>query len=239
MHLNGRAEITHPDMSVADYPLERLTKLYDGLEQLENELWPEEMSDGHEEYLPSGEEVWDTMDQDGVWQPHSQYDDDDEWEETDGDEMAVDEPGWADEYQEETTLTMDEQHNQVAQIASESDSAERGTPDGRPLSPDVPKDVSDEIYVGGDMAAIEEDASSEDHDPAMPWKRFDILSSAPHDHTFYGTVPMQPSKAFLARLTREYRVLESSLPGLSCVIIRAPYQTLTSLFRRVYHCPRL
>ena len=211
-------------MSVAVYPLERLTKLYDGLEQLENELWHEEMSDGHEEYLPNGEEVWAMMDQDGVWQPHSQYDDDDEWEETDGDgdEMAVDEPGWADEYQEETTPTMDEQHD-VAKAASASYSAERGTPDGRPLSPDVPKDVSDEIYVGSDMAVIEEDASSEDHDPAMPWKRFDILSSAPHDHAFYSTVPMQPSKAFLARLTREYRVLESSLPGLSYVLLHTNY----------------
>jgi ubiquitin-conjugating enzyme E2 O len=158
------------------------------------------------------------MDQDGVWQPHSHYDDDDEWEETDGDgdEMAVDGPGWADEYQDEDTPTVDEQHEGSAQTAFGTGTPVRGAPDGRPLSPDVPKDVSDEACVGDDM---EED---EDNDPAVPWKRFDILSSAPHDHAFYSTAPMLPSKAFLGRLSREYRVLESSLPGPFSIDIHQP-----------------
>jgi ubiquitin-conjugating enzyme E2 O len=48
----------------------------------------------------------------------------------------------------------------------------------------------------------------------LAWKRFDILPCAPHDHAYLSSTPSQPSKAFLGRLRKEYRVLSSSLPGL-------------------------
>lgn len=47
-----------------------------------------------------------------------------------------------------------------------------------------------------------------------PWKRFDILSSAPADHAFYSEPPAQPGKSFMTRLNREYRALANSLPGV-------------------------
>jgi ubiquitin-conjugating enzyme E2 O len=34
--------VTHPDSSDGVYPLHRLTRMYDGIEQLENDLWGEE-----------------------------------------------------------------------------------------------------------------------------------------------------------------------------------------------------
>jgi len=65
---------------------------------------------------------------------------------------------------------------------------------------------------------------------APPWKRFEILASAPHDHAFYASAPAQPSKNFLARLSREYRVLSNSLP--ESIIVRA-YEDRSDLLRSV------
>ena len=59
------------------------------------------------------------------------------------------------------------------------------------------------------LAALCDNEDAETH-----WKRFEILPSAPTDHAYYGSQPAQPSRTFLARLNKEYRVLESSLPGV-------------------------
>jgi ubiquitin-conjugating enzyme E2 O len=45
------------------------------------------------------------------------------------------------------------------------------------------------------------------------WKRFDILPSAPTDHAFYDRSVPQPSRAFMARLHKEYIGLSTGLPG--------------------------
>ena len=49
------------------------------------------------------------------------------------------------------------------------------------------------------------------------WKKFAFLPSVPPDHAFFNTPVAQPSKAFMTRLNKEYRVLGSSLPGMSIV----------------------
>ena len=49
------------------------------------------------------------------------------------------------------------------------------------------------------------------------WKKFTFLPSAPPDHAFFDTPVAQPSKTFMTRLNKEYRVLGSSLPGMSLV----------------------
>jgi ubiquitin-conjugating enzyme E2 O len=231
-------EVTHPDTSVAVYPLDRLTRLNDGIEQIEGEMWGDEMSDGHGSYA-DGEEVW-TMDQDGVWQPRS-HDDEDGWEETDADDeepMNIDAPGWAED--DQTISPVDVRPPSPIPVTDGPTDLKPGSehheghnsnsthPVVRPPSPDVPKDVSDDIGMA--------DGESERSD--MLWKRFDILPSAPIDHTFYSTTPAQPSKSFLARLTREYRVLGNSLPGLY-----PSHQRFCdhdrSLFGRNYPCPCL
>ena len=66
----------------------------------------------------------------------------------------------------------------------------------------------------------------DDSDPEVRWKRFDVLPEAPHDHAFYSIDPAQPSKTFLARLSKEYRVLQSSLPD--SILVRA-YEDRTDL----------
>ena len=45
------------------------------------------------------------------------------------------------------------------------------------------------------------------------WRKFAFSPSVPPDHAFFDTPVAQPSKTFMTRLNKEYRVLESSLPG--------------------------
>src|SRR5205085_1059048 len=52
--------------------------------------------------------------------------------------------------------------------------------------------------------------------------------SAPPDHAFYSSTPAQHSKFFLTRLSREYRVLASSLP--ESIIVRT-YEDRADLLR--------
>jgi ubiquitin-conjugating enzyme E2 O len=49
------------------------------------------------------------------------------------------------------------------------------------------------------------------------WKKFAFLPSVPPDHAFFDTPVAQPSKTFMTRLNKEYRVLGSSLPGISLI----------------------
>lgn len=191
-------EVTHPDSTAACYPLEQLTKLHDGIEQLEDDLWGDDASDSHEMHSEDGRQIW-SMDEDGVWQPDF---DSNEWEELEDesdqaehDSMDVDPRGWADKF------VVDE----PAEITSTK------TPVPLQVNPDTqqghqlidPLSHSDRVLRNGDVNMRD----------TLPWKRFDILPSTPHDHAFFTSSPAQPQKSFFSRLTREYRVLSSSLPG--------------------------
>ena len=59
---------------------------------------------------------------------------------------------------------------------------------------------------------IDEDGEHGESETTI-WKRFEMLPSAPVDHTFYNTTPAQPSRNFMTRLAKEYKALQSSLPG--------------------------
>lgn len=212
LNLDGSVEVTHPDLTIMTYPLERLTKLYDGIEQLEDDLWGDDMSDSHDSHGPENvEQIW-SMDEDGTWQPD--HTDGDEWEELDDDEdhddhMDIDPEGWADEttlpliniaQTPPVTLPISTSRPETPRVNTIAKSS--APPVERPPSPSVSKDTADEPN-------LDEDSDTE----ALPWKRFDVLPSAPVDHAYYSSPPAQPSKTFLGRLTREYRVLASSLPG--------------------------
>lgn len=73
-----------------------------------------------------------------------------------------------------------------------------------------------------------DDLNEEDLDPEIHWKRFDVLPEAPQDHAFYSYNPVHPNKIFLARLSKEYRVLQSSLPD--SILVRA-YEDRADLLR--------
>ncbi|KAF5385291.1 hypothetical protein D9615_001389 [Tricholomella constricta] len=206
LNLDGTVEVTHPDSTVKIYPLERLTKLYDGIEQLEDDLWGDEAVEPHDAHLNGDEQVW-TMDEDGIWQPDL---DGNEWEEYEDDvvesedPMAVEAGGWANELAEES-------------IEASEASAPLPIPTMQvghhPPLLNRPLNTVEEPVEGGDK---------------LTWKRFDILSSAPPDHAFFSSPPAAPSKAFLGRLTKEYRVLSNSLPD--SIIVRA-YEDRTDLLR--------
>ena len=68
------------------------------------------------------------------------------------------------------------------------------------------------------------------------WKRFDVLPSAPTDHAFYDKPVAQPSRAFMARLHKEYRALSTGLPGkyISTHGRLGAYHQLASIIVRAY-----
>lgn len=187
-------------MEVSILPLERLTRLYDSLEQIEDDGWDEEVSDrdSNEEY---SEGIW-LQDGDGVWR-YEKSSDDDEWEETDeeSEEMEVDIP-WT---ETESSLGLDDDSLNPPPSNVTLDLADSISP--LPTSPSTSPEMSQELVVNTTAKdTVEVDDNS-------LWKRFEILPSAPTDHAFYSTSASQPSRAFLARLTKEYRALSSSLPG--------------------------
>ncbi|KAG5647587.1 hypothetical protein DXG03_008940 [Asterophora parasitica] len=208
LNLDGTVEVTHPDSAVKVYPLERLTKLYDGIEQLEDDLWGDETPEHLDEDMDGDEAVW-SMDEDGVWQPNM---DGDEWEEYEDEDMEsededpinVEAGGWADE-------SMEDPIEEPEAPAPLPDKPATETLHQPPL--DRPLDATETLVESGDE---------------LTWKRFEVLSSAPPDHAFFSSPPAETSKAFLGRLTKEYRVLSNSLP--ESIIVRA-YEDRTDLLR--------
>jgi ubiquitin-conjugating enzyme E2 O len=198
------AEVTFPNMSVGIYPLERLSKVQDGLEQLQEEWWADVSE-------PQGDADtradW-SVDENGVW--HMDVPPVDEWEDVcddddDDDMMDVDVPWEEEPFESQPPLepvvaheypTLSSEISQTYEIAE--------------LDTDVllqpPTDVQSDSGAGGD---------NDEDSVTSGWNRFDIIPSVPPDHAFYNTPSSTPSKPFLARLSREYRVLSNSLPGTS------------------------
>lgn len=85
----------------------------------------------------------------------------------------------------------------------------------RHASPDVPKDA-----VETETEEVEGTTDDMEDESKSPWKRFDVLPSAPADHAFYTSPSAQTSRNFLGRLHKEYKVLASSLPGKWRAIMR-------------------
>ncbi|KAG1838169.1 hypothetical protein F4604DRAFT_1998295 [Suillus subluteus] len=215
LRLDGTVDIdiTHQNGSTAIYPLSRLTKLYDSLEQFEDDGW-----EGEEDGSDQGSHVDNAN---GVWHQDSdgwRYDpDDSEWEdEEDGDEdgggMEVD--TWADDI--DIPLS-DSIPDSLIQRYVSPDVADLASP--FPVSSsNTSSDSTQEIIVQGD----------EDGHADTPWKKFEVLPGTLRDHAFYSSVSNQPSKNYLARLTKEYRALSTSLPD--SILVHA-YEDRTDLLR--------
>lgn len=217
LRLDGTIEVTHPNSDICIYPLQRLTKLYDGIEQLEDDGWAEGMSEGYESNDDTGDGVW-LKDDTGVWRYHLHEDDDGEdWEETD-EEYVEGENG----HDDDDVMSVDEDHTDEMDTALPSLPGtlhpDMPPPERLPPAPAAPHHSSSELHqdimVDGDSDSDELDSAPDD----SPWKRFDILTAAPSDHAFYSSIPAQPSKQFLGRLAKEYRVLSNSLPGVFIVL---------------------
>ncbi|KAH7929335.1 hypothetical protein BV22DRAFT_1109934 [Leucogyrophana mollusca] len=225
LRLDGSVQVTHPNMDTAVYPLERLTKLYDSLEQFEEDGWDDDMSEGEDGH-DHEEGVW-YKDEGGIWR-YNKYtdDDDDDWEETDEDEddaMDVDTPWTGAEA--DPRLSNGDRPTVPAHLPGNV------TPDVADsvsmLSASPPTATGDlpQVLAGDEDDQVDTE-SADGH--GSPWKRFDILPSAPADHAFFSSKPDQPSKSFLGRLTKEYRAISSSLPD--SIIVRA-YEDRADLLR--------
>ncbi|KAG1730799.1 hypothetical protein EDD22DRAFT_982603 [Suillus occidentalis] len=202
--LMEQSDITHPNGSMAIYPLSRLTKLYDSLEQFEDEGW--EGEDGSDQgshvdnaegcvasrcRLPHGTATM--MIQNGKTRN------------SDEDSGGMDVDTWADE----NDIPLGD-----------------GVPDSL-ISRDVTPDGTDPVSPFPVSSSNTSPDNEDGHAPS-PWKKFEVLPDAPHDHAFYSSVSNQPSKNFLARLTKEYRALSTSLPD--SILVRA-YEDRTDLLR--------
>ncbi|KAI0094796.1 hypothetical protein BDY19DRAFT_914675 [Irpex rosettiformis] len=223
LRLDGTIEVMLLDSSIVVLPLERLTRLHDGLDQLED-LW----GDGSEQdsLIDEDVETWATNEQ-GEWVRGA---DGDDWSTDDDDNpMEVDDDGWSSS--DPTAL----------QSSSEAATSPPGvvTPDElnsphtlstRTQTPDIPTAtlLGEDVSMRGASTQPNLAALCNGEDAETHWKRFEVLPSAPVDHAFYSSSPAQPSRTFLGRLNKEYRVLESSLP--ETILVRV-YEDRTDLLR--------
>ncbi|KAJ1301645.1 hypothetical protein OPQ81_008888 [Rhizoctonia solani] len=92
-----------------------------------------------------------------------------------------------------------------------------------PPPPPTPGPSTAANVSGGSILDTLDEANS-------PWHRFEVLPSAPVDHAYYAqkTTSAQPPRAFMTRLTKEYKVLASSLPNT--ILVRA-YEDRSDLLR--------
>ncbi len=89
LRLDGQIEVSHPEGSVRAYPLQRLTRLYDSIEQLEDDPWGDEHSHDEHEYL-EGSGYW--PDENGIW--HHLDDTMDGWEDIEDVDDTMDVDMW-------------------------------------------------------------------------------------------------------------------------------------------------
>ncbi|TFK30803.1 hypothetical protein FA15DRAFT_662855 [Coprinopsis marcescibilis] len=213
LRLDGLVEVTHPDWVRRIYPLERLTRLYDGMDQLEDDPWLDD--GGFDEY--EGEELeglW-TLDEQGHWHPNS--------DENPGD--WIDDDGYFEEqgqhYGESDAMVVDKPD--VVVIPTPNLPDQEAIPSSTPVHDiEIPTNAQPEID------APQSPSASHIPEECEQWKRFEVLASTPVDHAFYATTPAQPSKSFLARLSKEYKAFVTGLPD--SILVRA-YEDRTDLLR--------
>lgn len=216
LRLDGTVDVMLPDSTANNLPLERLTRLYDGLEQLED-MWDDDLSESGDSYgsQDEPEQVW-AMNERGEWEVDA--DDGEDWSTDEGEAMEVDGNGWLSSDPTAMQLAEDVAVAEIKVPAEEDATPEPPAAEARPVPEHIPEDVGP---AENGLAASEEEKEKY-------WKRFEILPSVPIDHAFYTSVPAQPSRNFLARLSKEYRVLSSSLPD--SVIVRT-YEDRNDLLR--------
>ncbi|KAI0082256.1 hypothetical protein K474DRAFT_1703259 [Panus rudis PR-1116 ss-1] len=219
LRLDGTVEVMFPGGTIAVYPLERLTRLYDGLEQL-GEVYDDELDDAQDLMDEMSED-----DEDLLWSMGRSA----RWVE-DTRNAADDMGGWTtDEEFSDTEQFLETASSSQPPVSSTDDGGDNSliqnmTPTTLPSTPNVNNGPA-EVESDSTNANAEVDDDSEED---SPWKRFAVLPSAPVDHAFYSTPPAQRSRAFLARLSKEYKILADSLPD--SIVVRA-YEDRTDLIR--------
>ena len=194
-----------------------MTRLYDGIEQLEDE-WDEGASEGDRSFSDEGERPW-VMETDGTWRS-DHADAGNEWEHV-HDGMDIDEDMDGVERDDvvkrgETSRGPEQKFRMLKTILIPNIEAEymEGSDTGQGL-----RDESCSPLDECEVSAMLESADADFQDNHDAWKRFEISATAPPDHAFFCSSPDQPSKSFLGRLRREYHILATSLPGKISVVL--------------------
>ncbi|KAF4623252.1 hypothetical protein D9613_002127 [Agrocybe pediades] len=217
LNLDGTVEVRHADDTSGRYTLDQLTLLYDGIEQLEAAGW----DDGNGSHAGDEQDEWD-MDMGDDYIEHSgehgaawnspslhvtdirnhQTDDDNQT-----DSMDVD----------DEVRSLSSEHMSVEGIQDTASHSATNTHTETAVR--TPHDLEKPL----DLSTPSQDQTSEEESD-----RFQILPSAPPDHAFFSSAHAQPSKSFLGRLGKEYRILRNSLPD--SILVRA-YEDRTDLLR--------
>lgn len=222
-------------MTKESYPLQRLTRLYDGMDQLQDDPWIDTGSDfGDYAVDEFGNEVWEDGESwpevfDGGgghgWNDHEPHPCDcgkyHPPHSMEGEAGPVSEPAHEEPHEEGNV----EHPSAEISMATSPTASGDATPDLGTLEA-----VPVQILPSSATSGIPKDADE--------WKRFDILASAPVDHAYYSTVPVQPSRTFMARMSKEYKALMSSLPG-RCIPYRWSIGAILRCASRLYYRARL
>lgn len=221
LYTDGQIEVSLPHGEKILVPLQRLTRLYDGLDQLED-MFEGGFSEGGssmEDILPGGEEWLDGPDPGIPWLPPQLM-----WT-----DHRIDTGGRADTGKADTST------NQEGEIFGAMTSEVTYThmdlselvpprlPGGLPTddASTTPQISTTPVPDGPWNPALtsqprEQLRGSENDD--LYWKRFEVLPSAPTDHAFYDRPIPQSSRVFMARLHKEYRALSTGLPGALALV---------------------
>ncbi|KLO15052.1 hypothetical protein SCHPADRAFT_902766 [Schizopora paradoxa] len=210
LQLNGLIDVKLPNQQIVSVPLERLSRLNDGLDQLED-VWGDGFDDSLDDEMDEDDkaEILGFQTEDGEWH---EYDPDDEGDWEDDEDEAASEA----DVKMDTDDDISAPNPDLKTQSPTSQEASSGSDDvgSRPTS-----------SVSSEPTSVDE---SESKDEAEPCKRFDILPSAPVDHAFYTSTSVDPSRQFMSRLSKEYKALTTSLPDS---IIVQTYEDRTDLLR--------
>ncbi|CAK5280472.1 unnamed protein product [Mycena citricolor] len=67
INLDGTVQIVHPNGTARAYPLHRLTKLYDGIDQLEDDMWDQASNGDDVQFWSLADGDWEENSSDGSW----------------------------------------------------------------------------------------------------------------------------------------------------------------------------
>lgn len=223
LRVDGQVEVKLGNTSIIVVPLERLTRLQDGMDSAMSDMWGDQYSDSYGydgdddgdievQYEPGGEGAWERYNGD--------LETGDEWE--DEEEGNEDRPMTDFDSKTETIVDLDPGvHNDdgmdvdlpAVLLATEPPPLDTNMlPVPSVLEPSSGPSSGMRSPAEVDIASRRaKDIPMDDED--SPWQRFAILPQAPVDHAFYSSKHAQTTKTFMGRLNKEYRVLRSSLPG--------------------------
>ncbi len=162
--MNGLIDVKLPNQKIVTVPLERLSRLNDGFDQLED-AWGDEFDDEMDDEMDEDnkEEILGFQTEDGEWHEYEPADEGD-WEDDDDDAEPIGDVKM--DAEDDISAPKPDRGTQSPTLqegSSSSDGAE-----SIPIS-----------RVSSQPTSIEEESEL--------WKRFEVLSSAPADHAFTAT----------------------------------------------------